>query len=60
MPPLASLPQTNVPDIRLAYRHQTLLEELAMVRGKPADAHKAPVISLPTADAIALKNEVFH
>ncbi|EPQ51100.1 AMP deaminase [Gloeophyllum trabeum ATCC 11539] len=24
--------KTNVPDIRLAYRHQTLLEELAMVR----------------------------
>ena len=26
--------QTNVPDIRLAYRHQTLLGELDMIRGK--------------------------
>ncbi|EGN98586.1 hypothetical protein SERLA73DRAFT_169523 [Serpula lacrymans var. lacrymans S7.3] len=27
--------KTNVPDIRLAYRHRTLLEELAMIRAKP-------------------------
>jgi len=26
--------KTNVPDIRLAYRHQTLLGELDMIRGK--------------------------
>ncbi|KAF9516503.1 hypothetical protein BS47DRAFT_1292245 [Hydnum rufescens UP504] len=26
--------KTNVPDIRMAYRHETLLEELAMIRGK--------------------------
>ena len=26
--------QTNVPDIRLAYRHQTLLDELNMIRGE--------------------------
>jgi len=32
--------QTNVPDIRLQYRHQTLLEELAMIRSKyPVQGH---------------------
>lgn len=27
-----SFPQTNVPNIRLAYRHQTLTDELSMLR----------------------------
>jgi AMP deaminase len=31
--------QTNVPDIRLHYRHQTLLEELAMIRANTAHGH---------------------
>ena len=52
--------QTNVPNIRLAYRHQTLLEELSMIRGKGVDADKTPMIQLPTADAIALQSEVMH
>lgn len=52
--------QTNVPNIRLAYRHETLLEELRMVRGTAVDADKTPTIKLPAADVLALKSEVKH
>ncbi|KDQ62720.1 hypothetical protein JAAARDRAFT_121826 [Jaapia argillacea MUCL 33604] len=31
--------KTNVPDIRLAFRHQTLLEELKMIRSSPGQMH---------------------
>lgn len=59
--------QTNVPNIRLAYRHQTLLTELEMIKGhtivssNPAlaglssgDIDHRP-LPLPTADAVAAK-----
>lgn len=52
--------QTNVPDIRLAYRNQTLLEELAMVRARAVDVDKTPRIQLPKADALALQSEVMR
>lgn len=46
--------KTNVPDIRLAYRHTTLLGELEMIRradsmdkNQPPTA-KAPSVALPT------------
>jgi AMP deaminase len=39
--------KTNVPNIRLAYRHQTLLEELALVSGRGAKAEGT--VKLPTA-----------
>ncbi|KAJ3502098.1 hypothetical protein NLJ89_g9038 [Agrocybe chaxingu] len=56
--------KTNVPDIRLAYRHQTLLGELEMISGKTASS-AAPAVKvlgasdgrsvLPTPDAVAAK-----
>lgn len=50
--------KTNVPDIRLAFRHHTLVEELAMIR-----MGNSPHISVPqthdnvllTADAVAAR-----
>jgi len=39
--------QTNVPDIRLAFRHQTLLGELDMIRGKSS---KPPMIGVDPPD----------
>ncbi|KAF9054848.1 AMP deaminase [Panaeolus papilionaceus] len=51
--------KTNLPDIRLAYRHQTLLGELEMIKGK-AEPVVAPLVAkkeviLPTPDAVAAK-----
>ncbi|KAF9525475.1 AMP deaminase [Crepidotus variabilis] len=56
--------KTNVPNIRLAYRHQTLLGELEMIRRKggnipPASSHsqvsQTPRVVIPNADTIAAK-----
>ncbi|KAF8158002.1 hypothetical protein B0H34DRAFT_657112 [Crassisporium funariophilum] len=53
--------KTNVPDIRLAYRHHTLVGELDMIRGKtqgPQTAGQSPggrEVMLPTPDVIAAK-----
>ncbi|KAF9485750.1 AMP deaminase [Pholiota conissans] len=57
--------KTNVPDIRLAYRHQTLVGELDMIRGKSNAvlsplSHSSPPTPihtgmLPTPDAVAAK-----
>jgi AMP deaminase len=47
--------KTNVPNIRLAYRHQTLLEELALVGGHaPKEEGK---VALPTAEAVVRATE---
>jgi AMP deaminase len=51
-----NLPQTNVPNIRLAYRHQTLLGELNMIRGQNIETGQT--LHLPTADRLALANQV--
>lgn len=55
------LVQTNVPDIRLAYRHRTLVEELAMIRTTNA---QSPTNSnagvLPTSDAVAARAMAKH
>jgi AMP deaminase len=45
--------KTNVPNIRLQYRHQTLLEELALVSGKSVKARVDGAVALPTAEAVA-------
>ncbi|PPR03103.1 hypothetical protein CVT24_012383 [Panaeolus cyanescens] len=55
--------KTNVPDIRLAYRHQTLVSELEMIKGKGLG--DAPSVNpgrrdvtfnvLPTPDVVAAK-----
>ncbi|KAF8073956.1 AMP deaminase [Lyophyllum atratum] len=54
--------KTNVPDIRLAYRHQTLVAELDMIRGKnPFPGHnykptpEARNTMLPTVEAVAAR-----
>jgi AMP deaminase len=55
--------KTNVPDIRLAFRHQTLIEELDMLRAKNSvnghglENHGAV---LPTADAVAARAMAKH
>lgn len=36
------LTQTNVPNIRLEYRHQTLLEEIETIRGKRKNIPENP------------------
>jgi AMP deaminase len=48
--------QTNVPDIRLAYRHRTLVQELAMIRARNAvqTSESHPAV-LPTSDAVAAR-----
>lgn len=50
----ATVTQTNVPNIRLAYRHRTLVEELSMIRTRNAihspESHPAVLL---TADNIA-------
>jgi len=52
----ATVMQTNVPDIRLAYRHHTLVEELAMICVKNAmhSPESHPVV-LPTSDNVAAR-----
>jgi len=59
--------KTNVPDIRLAYRHQTLVEELDMICGKlsPELTSSVPGLSpvdremiLPTAEIVTVKGDV--
>lgn len=55
--------QTNVPNIRLAYRHQTLVGELDMIRGKNMGTATTPEINhslLPTADAVAARAMAKH
>ena len=55
--------QTNVPNIRLAYRHQTLVGELDMIRGRSSASVMTSIksspapreIILPTADVVAAK-----
>ncbi|KAJ7160135.1 hypothetical protein C8R46DRAFT_1177863 [Mycena filopes] len=51
--------KTNVPNIRLAYRHQTLMEELNMINTKTAAAvGQSPerrTALLPTAEAVAAR-----
>ncbi|KII90921.1 hypothetical protein PLICRDRAFT_697351 [Plicaturopsis crispa FD-325 SS-3] len=52
--------KTNVPDIRLKYRHQTLTDELAMICSKThthaSDMHPVlPTPVLPTPDAVAAR-----
>ncbi|PPQ68832.1 hypothetical protein CVT25_008880 [Psilocybe cyanescens] len=53
--------KTNVPNIRLAYRHQTLVGELDMIKGKtsgPQSSSQSPAVRetiLPTADVVAAK-----
>ncbi|KDR82958.1 hypothetical protein GALMADRAFT_134480 [Galerina marginata CBS 339.88] len=53
--------KTNVPDSRLAYRHQTLLGELDMIRGKISTSqhsNQSPAaheIIFPTPDVVAAK-----
>jgi AMP deaminase len=60
---MISIIQTNVPDIRLAFRHQTLVEELDMVRGKTASHDTTQEIRhtmLPTVDAVAARAMAKH
>ncbi|KAF5382650.1 hypothetical protein D9615_002707 [Tricholomella constricta] len=59
--------KTNVPDIRLAFRHQTLIAELDMIRGKNVSAGQSlrstPEVRntmLPTTDAVAARAMVKH
>ncbi|KAJ4482417.1 hypothetical protein J3R30DRAFT_3459311 [Lentinula aciculospora] len=54
--------KTNVPDIRLAFRHQTLLEELEMImkplkhiQSRQAENGVGPQGIIPTADSVAAK-----
>ncbi|KAF8885708.1 hypothetical protein CPB84DRAFT_1816803 [Gymnopilus junonius] len=50
--------KTNVPDIRLAYRHQTLVGELDMISGKITAVNPSPAarqVILPTEEIIAAK-----
>jgi len=48
--------KTNVPDIRLTYRHQTLVEELAMIRvGDTVQIPDLHPAVLPTSDAVAAR-----
>lgn len=49
-----SLDQTNVPNIRLAYRHQTLLNELSVLRTVDQASADAPSAD-PTADALGAR-----
>ena len=53
--------QTNVPDIRLAYRYQTLVEELVMIRVKNTvhSPESHPTV-LPTSDAVAARAMAKH
>ncbi|KAJ7717026.1 hypothetical protein B0H16DRAFT_448656 [Mycena metata] len=46
--------RTNVPNIRLAYRHQTLMEELNMINAKTASSPTRPSV-LPTVEAVAVQ-----
>ncbi|GLB38642.1 putative metallo-dependent hydrolases superfamily, adenosine and AMP deaminases family protein [Lyophyllum shimeji] len=59
--------KTNVPDIRLEFRHQTLKGELDMIRGKkPMGSHgyrTTPEVRntmLPTSDAVAARGMIEH
>jgi AMP deaminase len=53
--------KTNVPSIRLAYRHQTLLEELALVSGwNGKEESGSSGVKLPTAEAVAKATELSH
>ncbi|KAF9465293.1 hypothetical protein BDZ94DRAFT_1254187 [Collybia nuda] len=55
--------KTNVPNIRLAYRHQTLVGELDMIRGKnmgPGTTPELPHSLLPTTDAVAARAMAKH
>ncbi|KAJ7016880.1 hypothetical protein C8F04DRAFT_1158918 [Mycena alexandri] len=49
--------KTNVPNIRLAYRHQTLMEELTMISTKTAIGHSPErrTAVLPTVEAVAAR-----
>jgi len=47
--------QTNVPNLRLAYRHQTLLEELAMLRTKEKSPATGTAQVGETADMIGAR-----
>ncbi|KAK7048714.1 A-deaminase domain-containing protein [Favolaschia claudopus] len=52
--------KTNVPNIRLAYRHQTLMEELNMINAKTAtsstlNSPQPRSAMLPTAEALAAR-----
>ncbi|KAJ7845375.1 hypothetical protein B0H14DRAFT_3109050 [Mycena olivaceomarginata] len=48
--------KTNVPNIRLAYRHQTLMEELNMINSKTAlQSPQTRTAVLPTTDALAAR-----
>jgi len=48
--------KTNVPDIRLAYRHQTLVEELTMIRAiNSVQSPESHLAVLPTSDAVAAR-----
>ncbi|KAF5380701.1 hypothetical protein D9757_007015 [Collybiopsis confluens] len=53
--------KTNVPNIRLAFRHQTLLEELDMIT-KPLSHSRNPRVGtvLPTPDLVAAKGMIKH
>jgi AMP deaminase len=44
--------KTNLPDIRLKYRHQTLLDELNLVRGNSAGPESGEAMALPTAERL--------
>ncbi|KAJ7931099.1 hypothetical protein B0H13DRAFT_1594462, partial [Mycena leptocephala] len=49
-------PQTNVPNIRLAYRHQTLLEELNMINTNTTmHSPERRTGVLPTVEALAAR-----
>lgn len=50
--------KTNVPNIRLAYRHQTLLDELNIVRNGSAGMQNGQTLQLPTADRLALASQI--
>ncbi|KIM71476.1 hypothetical protein PILCRDRAFT_830308 [Piloderma croceum F 1598] len=52
--------KTNVPDIRLAYRHRTLVEELVMIQARNIQSHESHPAVLPTADAVAARAMAKH
>ncbi|KAJ6585412.1 hypothetical protein B0H19DRAFT_1109580 [Mycena capillaripes] len=47
--------KTNVPNIRLAYRHQTLMEELNMINTKTSLSPERRTAVLPTVEALAAR-----